>query len=104
MAAQLEVAGVAVGAEVQRRLAHLAPDAHRVRGEDHLRRTHRNREWLEGDMLGSNPVFCELSWLVLAADQPFRLHIPQKLYCFYYIYVCTSPICSVSLLGYTYQY
>ena len=45
--AQLEVAGVAVGAEVQRRLAHLAPDAHRVRGEDHLPRTHRNREWLE---------------------------------------------------------
>ena len=43
MGAQLEVAGVAVGAEVQRRLAHLAPDAHRVRGEDHLRKSHRNR-------------------------------------------------------------
>ena len=37
VAAQLEVAGVAVGAEIQRRLAHLAPDAHRVRGKDHLR-------------------------------------------------------------------
>ena len=48
MGAQLEVAGVAVGAEVQRRLAHLAPDAHRVRGEDHLRRSHKNRVRVRG--------------------------------------------------------
>ena len=36
VAAQLEVAGVAVRAEVQRRLAHRAADAHRVRREDDL--------------------------------------------------------------------
>ena len=43
--AELQVAGVAVGAEVQRGLAHLAPHGHRVGREDHLQATQNSYEW-----------------------------------------------------------